>query len=122
MSGASRDVEDLPSDTFLAATQTVLAWRRTALQVALGAVVAARLLSEAFGPSVIVVGLVGVAIAIIVHGSASAAYAHGTKRRGGHVSRRGKSRIADARVRLALVAAFAVLVACAGLLWILIQL
>jgi uncharacterized membrane protein YidH (DUF202 family) len=122
MSGAYRDVEDLPSDTFHAATQTVLAWRRTALQVALGAVVAARLLSEAFGPSVFVVGLVGVAIAIIVHGSASAAYAHGTKRRGGHVSRRGRSRIGDAYLRLALVAAFALLVACAGLLWILIQL
>lgn len=53
---------------------------------------------------------------------ASAASARGTKRRGGHVSQPGTSRLGDARVRLALVAAFAVLVACTRLLWILIQL
>lgn len=122
MSGAHRDLEDLPSENFLAATQTVLAWRRTALQVAVGAVVAARLLSEAFGASVILVGLAGVVIAIVVHASASAAYSRGTKRRGGHVSRRGKSRIADARVRLSLVAGFALAVAASGLVWILVQL
>lgn len=134
---ADGDAPRVDPQTALSNERTLLSWIRTslalvatgaALQVALGAVVAARLLSEAFGPSVIVVGLVGVGIAIIAHGCASAASAHGTKRthgtkrRGGHVSRQGRSRIGDAHLRLALVAAFALLVACAGLLRILIQL
>ncbi|WP_084040191.1 hypothetical protein [Demequina sp. NBRC 110053] len=122
MSGAYRDLEDVPSENFLAATQTVLAWRRTALQVAVGAVLAARLLSEAFGPWVFVAALGGVGLAVAVHASASAAYAEGTKARGGHVSRSGKARIADAKVRLTMLAAFTAAVALAGLLWILIQL
>jgi uncharacterized membrane protein YidH (DUF202 family) len=122
MSGSYRDLEDLPSDTFLAATQTVLAWRRTALQVGIAAVVAARLLSQSVGPAVILAALIGVAVAIAVHASASAAYAQGTTAGGGHVSERGKVRIAHAQVRLTLVAAVAVVVAIAGLTWILIQL
>lgn len=114
-------VDDSPSATFLAATQAVLAWRRTALQLAIGAVVAARLLSEQVGPAVFIAGLVGLGAAIAVHASASSAFVYSTKRRGGHVNRRGKARIAHPQVRLGIVAGFAVAVALAALTWMVIQ-
>lgn len=106
-----------PSENFLAATQTVLAWRRMALQVGLGAVVAARLLTSRFGPAVFIVAVVGVVAAIAVHASASSAYAHATKSRGGHLTGPAKARVADPRVRLSIVAAFALAVALAALVW-----
>lgn len=84
--------------------------------------VAARLLSERVGPAVFTAALIGVGVAIAVHASASAAFAHGTQHRGGHVNQRGKARIAHPRVRLGIVSSFAVAVALAALVWMVFQL
>ncbi|WP_084076673.1 hypothetical protein [Demequina sp. NBRC 110057] len=107
-----------PTGPVDAATLTVLAWRRTALRVAVGAVVAARLLTSEFGGAVVVAGLVGVAIALTVHASASAAYLRIVKR-----ASRGESPggIARPGIRIGALAGFTLAVGLAGLAWVALQ-
>ena len=53
-------------DPGLALERTVLAWRRTALAFAVGALVAPRVLTAAMGTWAVTVGLVGVAAATVL--------------------------------------------------------
>jgi uncharacterized membrane protein YidH (DUF202 family) len=103
-----------------AAEETLLAWRRTALQLGIGAVIGARTLAQHIGPAVIVAALAAVALAVVVHASASRAYSQATKD-SGEISPRALSQLEAPETRLALIASAAV---CVGLLasaWILIQ-
>lgn len=64
------DAEDLGA----VGERTLLAWRRTALLLGVASVLGARLLAETMGPWVFAVGLLGVGLALVAHGNASARY------------------------------------------------
>lgn len=102
-------------DSLDAASLTALAWRRTALRVAVGAVVATRLLTNEFGGWVVVAGLVGVAIVLVVHASASAAYLRYERRPPRRSPGQGMAR---SGIRVAALAGFTVAVGLVGLAWV----
>ncbi|MCB2412330.1 hypothetical protein LGT39_05645 [Demequina sp. TTPB684] len=114
----SADAGETPSSNHLAAGQTLLAWRRTALQVAVLGIVAARLLTDRFGIGVVIASVVGVAVGVLVHASAGHAYGEATGR-GGHLNRRGKATVAKPQVRLAMLAGLTLAVGVGALVWIL---
>jgi uncharacterized membrane protein YidH (DUF202 family) len=63
-----------PRDTGAQPERTALAWRRTALAVAAGSVVGARLSVPALGPLAIALGAVGAALAAAVWWTAARRY------------------------------------------------
>ena len=60
------------------AERTLLAWRRTSLLLGAASVLGARLLAESTGAWVFAVGLLGVGLALISHGTASVRYRQAT--------------------------------------------
>lgn len=106
------------SPLHLAAGQNLLAWRRTALQVAALGIVAARLLTERLGAGVIVASVLCVLMAAVVHASAGRAYGRATGGVGS-VGPRGQAGVAHPQVRLAVLAGLTALVGVGALVWIL---
>jgi len=65
---------DRPFDPGLQPERTLLAWRRTALSLAVGSVVGARLALPALGHVAVVVGLLGAVAALTTYTAASHRY------------------------------------------------
>jgi hypothetical protein len=60
------DPSSKPFDSGLQPERTALAWRRTALAIAVGALVGARILSRPYGAWALVPGAAGLALAILI--------------------------------------------------------
>jgi uncharacterized membrane protein YidH (DUF202 family) len=91
-----------------AAALTVMAWRRTALHIALGAVIATRLLVGDFGPEVVLAGLAGLGFAAATMAAASRA----------HAERGDESPIASAHKRLLATTIAVMVVGVGALAWV----
>jgi hypothetical protein len=90
----------------LAAQVGLLAWRRTALEVGVVSVIAARVFAKEASAWAVVLGLAGVVLALAVHASASRAYRDGDDY--GH----------HALGRNAALTAFVIVVGIAALWWV----
>lgn len=101
----------------IAAAETLLSWRRTALQLAVGAIVATRALVGDFGSWLVLGGLLGTGLAFTVHASASRAYdeaREGIERRSGG---RG-TRLGHPHARLAPVLIGTLAIGVVALVWV----
>lgn len=108
-----------PPEDRHAADRTLLAWRRTALQVAIIGLLGTRLLARDWGEWVLVVGVLTVAAGLFVHQSAGYAYRISLTS-GGKVSRRGRALALSAATRLGILGVAAVAVCLVALVWIVI--
>ncbi|UFS59724.1 DUF202 domain-containing protein [Subtercola endophyticus] len=70
----ARSLTDAPFDRGLQAERTALAWRRTALSLALGSLAAARVLAAAFGLWSYAIGMLGLAASALFLFSADRRY------------------------------------------------
>jgi uncharacterized membrane protein YidH (DUF202 family) len=104
---------DPPFDRGLQPERTLLAWRRTALALAVGSVAGARLALPVLGGPAIAVGLLGAAAAFAAYTSASIRY-----RRSHRALVAGRSLPVGA-LPLAVLAAGAMLIALAALAYVL---
>jgi hypothetical protein len=97
---------------------TVLSWRRTTFQVALGALAVARMLETRFGWWVLTAAVVGVLLTLAVHASVTA-YVSAIDAEGNLVRR--PAAVGHVLVRQVAVAAVTAAVAAGGLVWIALQ-
>jgi len=104
---------DRPFDRGLQPERTLLAWRRTALSLAVGSVVGARLALPVIGAPAVMVGLLGAAVALAAYTAASLRY-----RRSHHALVAGES-LPGGGVPLAALAAVAALIGMAALGYVL---
>lgn len=100
------DRADVVFDVGLQAERTALAWQRTALAVAVGAVAAERLAAPVLGVASLVVAAVGLLLAVVVMATARRRY------RAVHESLSARGDLTAVRSSAAPIAALA----CAGLL------
>ncbi|WP_062076376.1 hypothetical protein [Demequina globuliformis] len=107
-----------PPDIFDIHTLTVLAWRRTALRIALIAVAGAQLLALVYGPAAYTLAVVGLVVGLTLHLSVSRRYRVAARQ-----MREGREHagLGGARFRVAVLSVFAGIIAVAALAWMLIE-
>lgn len=108
-------VLEAPFDKGLQPERTLLAWRRTALALAIACAVGIRLTVQEFGALAVVVGTLGVILSVVAYVGATVRY------RRAHRSLVASSTLSTGGLTMTAVAATAVVLAITALIWLILR-